>query len=125
MVTFSEFRNADDIRVERMCDEEHRRKYERTKLADDVAIKVVQQRAALGISQAELGRRLGMHQANVSRLESGEHEPSLETLARLARVLNLDFSVDVTPERLMLRHPSCWPSVPEHPASSSASRSNT
>jgi len=87
-----------------MCDLDYRREYERTRLANDVAIKVIQYRVARGLTQAELARVLGMRQPHVARLESGEHEPSLSTLARLSAALKLDFSIDIKPGGLKLRH---------------------
>jgi hypothetical protein len=39
-----------------------------------------------------------------TRLESGDHEPSLSTLARLSAGLGLDFSVEVKPGRMRLRY---------------------
>jgi transcriptional regulator with XRE-family HTH domain len=44
-----------------------------------------------------------MHQPAIARLEAGAHEPSLTTLARLARGLGVEFHIDVTPETLQLR----------------------
>ena len=37
-----------------------------------------------------------MKQPAVARLEAGVHNPSLETLVRLARILGLEFHLDVT-----------------------------
>jgi transcriptional regulator with XRE-family HTH domain len=39
-----------------------------------------------------------MHQPAIARLEAGEHEPSLATLSRLARVLGIEFHIDITPD---------------------------
>jgi transcriptional regulator with XRE-family HTH domain len=44
-----------------------------------------------------------MRQPAIARLEAGEHEPSLAMLARLARGLGTDFSIDITPTALVLR----------------------
>jgi len=55
--------------------------------------------------QAELARMSGMRQPNIARLESGDHEPSLSTLARLSSVLGVDFSVEVKRGHLRLRNP--------------------
>ena len=77
MVKLSELRTAGEIHEQDMRDLDYRREYERTRLANDVAIKVIQYRVSHGLSQAELGRKLGMRQPHVARLESGEHEPSL------------------------------------------------
>lgn len=43
----------------------------------------------------ELGRRAGIHRPNVTRIESGKHVPNVDTLVRLARVL------EVSPAALM------------------------
>lgn len=64
---------------------------------------MVKFRADNGLSQTALGRMLGLKQPDVARLEAGEHEPSFTTLAKLSQVLGMDFSVDITPDRLELR----------------------
>ncbi|HEX7460974.1 MAG TPA: hypothetical protein VF317_02215 [Dermatophilaceae bacterium] len=40
--------------------------------------------------------------SSASSLEAGSHEPSLATLARLARGLGLEFHIDITPAALGL-----------------------
>ena len=47
-------------------------------------------RAAL--TQAELGRRLGLPQSQISRWERGVVEPSLETLRRLVRACGIELT---------------------------------
>jgi ribosome-binding protein aMBF1 (putative translation factor) len=95
--------SADEIHEQNMRDLDYRREHERTRLANDVAIRVIRYRAAHGLSQAALAEKLGMRQPNVARLESGDHEPSLSTLARLSEVLGEDFSIDISPGHLELR----------------------
>lgn len=106
MVKLAGLQTADEIHEQDMQDPEYRREYERTRLATDIATKVIQYRADHGLSQTALGRKLGMSQPNVARLEAGEHLPSVDTLARLAAVLGLDFSIDVKPDRVALRYAS-------------------
>jgi ribosome-binding protein aMBF1 (putative translation factor) len=84
-------------------DPEYRREYDRVKLANDVAVRVLAYRTEQGMSQVQLARKLGMRQPNVARLESGEHEPSLSTLMRLSSVLGLDFSIEIKSGKLKLR----------------------
>jgi len=50
-------------------------------------------REAAGLEGTELGRRVGMSQAHVWRLEAGRAVPNLRTMARLAR---LAVALDVT-----------------------------
>jgi transcriptional regulator with XRE-family HTH domain len=106
MVKISDLKTSREIQSNDMQDPEYRREYERSRLANDVAIRVIQYRVKHGLSQAELARRLGMRQPNVARLESGDHEPTIATLSLLAQVLKQDFSVDVKPSRMSLRRPA-------------------
>lgn len=103
MPKLSELRNARQIRDEDLQDPEIRAEYERTALAHAVAMRVLKYRTERSLSQSALGRQLGMAQPAIARLEAGDHEPSLATLARLARGLGLEFHIDITPTALGLR----------------------
>lgn len=46
-------------------------------------------RAALGISQYEVARRLGVSQPTYAAIESGKAKPGLDTIERVATVLNI------------------------------------
>jgi len=48
---------------------------------------------ALGLSQQELAERMGTSHSAISRIESGQHKTSVETLRRLADALGLRFVV--------------------------------
>lgn len=98
--------SADELHEQDMRDPEYRREYERARLANDVAIKVIKYRVDHGLSQSQLARQLGMRQPHVARLEAGDHEPSVATLARLADALGLDFSLDIKRGRVRLRNPA-------------------
>ena len=75
-----------------------RHEVERTALANAVAIRVIEYRADHDLSQTQLARQLGMHQSAIARLEAGDHEPSLSTLARLAKGLGTSFGINITPD---------------------------
>lgn len=57
---------------------------------EEFAWEVNKLREEQGVSQAEIGRRTGLHQPNVSRLLRGpdKHSPTLETLVKLAHGVN-------------------------------------
>ncbi len=78
-------------------DAQARARWERTALARAVANAIVAYRTAHRLSQGALATKLGMKRPAISRLELGEHNPSIETLERLASVLELRFIVDVAP----------------------------
>ncbi|MGH3502712.1 MAG: helix-turn-helix transcriptional regulator [Nocardioidaceae bacterium] len=103
MVKLSKLRSAEEIAADELRDPRVRREYERTAFANAVAIRVICYRADHGLSQTALARQLGMRQPAIARLEAGEHEPSLATLARLAQGLGIDFSIEITPTALALK----------------------
>jgi ribosome-binding protein aMBF1 (putative translation factor) len=87
---------ADEIHERHMRENpEYAAEYERTRFANEVAIMVLKYRAEHNLTQTALARMLGMRQPHIARLESGEHEPTVSTLARLSAALDLDFRVDV------------------------------
>src|SRR5437867_3236691 len=78
-------------------DVDARARWERTALARAVANAVVAHRTAHRLSQRALADKIGMKRPAVSRLGLGEHNPTIETLERLAGALGLRFIVDVAP----------------------------
>ncbi|MEV2213038.1 helix-turn-helix transcriptional regulator [Streptomyces sp. NPDC050997] len=55
-------------------------------------------RLDLSLSQRELGRRAGMTQSAVARLEAGGTVPTIPVLDRLARALGLELRVELAPQ---------------------------
>jgi ribosome-binding protein aMBF1 (putative translation factor) len=102
-VKLSDLRSSAETHEQSMRDPEYKREYERTRFANEVALRVLVYRTEHGMSQVQLARELGMRQPNIARLESGEHEPSLTTLMRLSSVLGLDFSIDIRDGELKLQ----------------------
>ncbi|MFD3591504.1 helix-turn-helix transcriptional regulator [Nocardia sp. NPDC058640] len=70
--------------------------YEAEKRAVELGRAVRERRVELGISQTELARRAGTSQAAISRLEAGEHVPTLTLLDRLAAALGATVDVSFT-----------------------------
>jgi transcriptional regulator with XRE-family HTH domain len=54
-----------------------------------IGARIRKEREARGWSLGELARRTGMQAPNLSRLETGKHVPSLDTLERVAEVLGV------------------------------------
>jgi transcriptional regulator with XRE-family HTH domain len=50
-------------------------------------------RLRTGITQAELGRRVGRKQSQIARWERGDVKPSLETLVELIRACGLELTL--------------------------------
>ena len=56
----------------------------------------VQCRKMQGITQAELARRTGIPRSNITRFESGNYNPSLELLVRIAAALGMSLQMRLT-----------------------------
>lgn len=104
MVKLSELQIAEEIHERDLADPAYRAEYERTRFAHDIARRVLAYRAEHGLTQTAFGRLVGMRQPHVARLESGEHEPSLSTLVRLAAALGEEFTIVIRPNGPRLRH---------------------
>jgi len=99
----SELTTAAEIHERDLADPGYRAEHERTRFANDVAIHVIRYRGEHALTQTAFGKLVGMRQPHVARLESGDHEPSLSTLARLSAALDVDFTVAITPNGVQLR----------------------
>ena len=76
------------------------------KWRNNIISQIKQARLAKGLSQAQLASLLNTHRSNISRLESGGHNPSLDFILRVASVLDLelDFIKDIQSKNDQLVH---------------------
>ncbi len=93
----AQLKTAQQLHDEAMKDLEYRQEWERTAFARAISELVVSYRAQHSISQTEFAKLVELSQGNVSRLESGDHNPNIDTLAHLAQVLNLEIVLDIAP----------------------------
>lgn len=68
-------------------DEEFRKEWEEFQPELELMKQVIGERIKQNISQKELADRMGTKQANISKLENGNANPSLDFLKRLASSL--------------------------------------
>jgi HTH-type transcriptional regulator / antitoxin HipB len=87
------------IRGERLASPAASAGYQRARRALELGERIRGLREARGISQAELGRRIGSTQPAIARLEAGRVSPTLETLDRVAAALGAELIVDFADAR--------------------------
>jgi transcriptional regulator with XRE-family HTH domain len=63
------------------------------KLRKQIIDQIVAARTEKGITQMKLAEMLGTHRSNISRLERGDHNPSLDMLLRISSVLGIDLNI--------------------------------
>lgn len=95
----NQMKTSGQILADELRDPDFRREWDRTAVARAVALKVLTYRTEYKLSQRALAKKLGMTQPQLARLEAGEHNPTIETLARLAQTLNIEFAIDVRPRK--------------------------
>jgi ribosome-binding protein aMBF1 (putative translation factor) len=81
-------RTVDEHVAAGQADAEERAEFERLAAFEQLARLVIMRRQRLGITQAELARRMNAPQSVVSRIESGQHQTNTATLKRVAEALD-------------------------------------
>jgi ribosome-binding protein aMBF1 (putative translation factor) len=90
-----------DVRSRRLKEPGAQETYQAARIAFDLGRTVRQLREQRGWSQAELAKAAGMTQSAVARFEAGGTIPTLPVLERLARAMDADLTVQVTPRPLV------------------------
>lgn len=91
MTTFDEFLN------EQMKNEEFKKEYDALEPEFAVIQAMLDARKSAGLTQKELAERTGIAQADISRLENGNANPSLRTLQRLAEGMGMRLRLEFVP----------------------------
>lgn len=69
-----------------------------------LARQVFDLRKAAGLTQRQLAARSGVQQADISRIEAGDANPTLATVAALAYALGAEPSLEVVPRTPAAKH---------------------
>lgn len=91
----SEFR---DFLNEQLEDAEFREEYENMSPEFDIIRAMVTARKENNITQKELSERTGITQADISRIENGTRNPSLNMIKRLAKGMGMRLKLEFIPE---------------------------
>ena len=68
---------------------------EQKSVRQSVIEQYVNSRKMQGITQAELAKRAGVPRSNITRFESGNYNPSLEMMVRIAEALGMTLQVQL------------------------------
>ena len=87
-------RNWKDVEAELLQDPETKAEFEALRPHYEVVSQIIKARSEQGLSQEELAARTGLQRSNISRLESGSYNPSLDLLSRVAKGLGMELRVE-------------------------------
>lgn len=92
-------RKFDDFLEEQLQDEEFRKEYDDIQPEMDVIKAIVDARISQNLTQKELAQRTGINQADISKLEHGTRNPSINLLKRLAEGMDMALKIEFVPKQ--------------------------
>ena len=90
----SEFR---EFLEEQLQDPEFRKEWDALEPEFAIVQALMDARKNVGLTQKQLSERTGIAQSDISKLESGDGNPSLKTLKRLAAAMDMTLRIEFTP----------------------------
>ena len=89
--------NFDDFLKEQLKDPEFRAEYDALEPEFTIIQAMLEARKSSGLTQKQLAERTGIAQADISKIETGEANPSLNTLKRLAFGMDMRLKLEFLP----------------------------
>ena len=88
-----------ELTNELMQDPEFVKEYEAIQPEVNITRAILDARINAGMTQVELSKKSGISQADISRLEKGTRNPSLNLLKRLAEAMDSTLSIEFIPNK--------------------------
>ena len=92
-------RTLKDYKEEQMQNPEFARAYDEIQPELDVIRAIVNARNSQNLTQKELAERTGINQADISKLENGTRNPSINLLKRLAEGMGMVLKIEFVPKQ--------------------------
>lgn len=83
------------VKADMLKDVDFRMEYEKLKPRYEAIEQIIKARKEQNITQSELAKRVGTQKSNISRLESGNYNPSLDFLIKVAESLGKSLSIQI------------------------------
>ena len=92
-------KTINDMLEKQLEDDEFRKEYEAIQPEMDVIRAIVDARTSQNMTQKELAERTGINQADISKLENGTRNPSVNLLKRLADGMGMALKIEFVPKQ--------------------------
>jgi len=86
----------DKIKKDFLRNKKIKREYDKLKPEFDAIAEVMQRRIDSGITQAQLAKKIGTKQSAIARFESGDYNPTLSMLNKIANALDAKLKISIT-----------------------------
>jgi DNA-binding XRE family transcriptional regulator len=90
--------NFEEDLERRLKDPELKKEYDDLKIEFIIIQTIIDARRKYNITQKELSKRTGITQADISRLENGNGNPTIKLLQKLANGLDMDLELRFVPK---------------------------
>ena len=87
------------VKKEQMENPAFAKEYEAIQPEMDVIRAIVEARTSQNLTQKELAERTGINQADISKLENGTRNPSVNLLKRLAEGMGMTLKIEFLPKK--------------------------
>lgn len=87
------------FKEEQMLNTEFVKEYEAVQPEMDIVRAIIDARTAQNLTQKELAERTGINQADISKLENGTRNPSVNLLRRLAEGMGMALKIEFVPKQ--------------------------
>ena len=91
--------NYNDFKEQLLQDPEVKAEYDALEPEFDIIQAMIDARKKLNLTQKELSERTGITQADISRIENGTRNPSLNMLKRLANGMGMSLKLEFIPKK--------------------------
>ena len=91
-------KTLNEMLSEEMKNDEFRKEYEAIQPELDVIRAMVDARNSVNMTQKDLSERTGISQADISKIENGTRNPSLNLLKRLAEGMGMTLKIEFVPK---------------------------
>ena len=92
-------RKFNDYLGEQMRNEAFSKEYEENQPELDIIRAIVEARASQHLTQKQLAERTGINQADISKLENGTRNPTINLLKRLADGMDMTLKIEFIPKK--------------------------
>ena len=92
-------RTFNDMLSKQLEDDEFKKEYDAIQPEMDVIRAIVDARNSQNMTQKELAERTGINQADISKLENGTRNPSVNLLKRLADGMGMALKIEFVPKQ--------------------------
>lgn len=91
-------KNLKTYKEEQLKNPKIAREYETVQPEMEVIRAIINARTSRNLTQKQLAEKTGIHQADISKLENGTRNPSINLLQRLAEGLDMTLRIEFVPK---------------------------